>query len=220
MKKQLLIFDMDGLMFDTERINYQSWLAFQEEYDVSFTEKTKTDMNGMTLSAIIDQLTLLFGDRDKAIEFRQKQRAWREREIKSYTGSIKKKGLVGLLDYLKSNEIKAVVASSSPRENVHYLLQKENVFHYFDAVFTGDMCSLGKPDPEIFLKTLESMNIQGKDAIVLEDSVHGAIAAKRANIDCFIVPDSSFTYHPDYPESARIFSSLTEIQEFLEGVKK
>lgn len=126
-----------------------------------------------------------------------------------------KKGLVSLLQYLKENSYKTIVATSSNRDRVDKILKQAGITEYFDDSICGDEVTKGKPDPEIFLKACQKLGVSTDEAIVLEDSEAGIQAGSTAGIRVICVPDMKYP-EKQYEEKAyRILSDLNEVKEFL-----
>lgn len=94
MKYDLIIFDMDGLMFDTEIFYYQSWKAFEDKYNFRFDIETRNRIAGMNEDNVRDEFAKILGDYDKAKSLRDEINAYRKEGLKNYEDSIKKKDLL------------------------------------------------------------------------------------------------------------------------------
>ncbi|OYP60804.1 hypothetical protein CG709_00045 [Lachnotalea glycerini] len=94
---------------------------------------------------------------------------------------------MSFLKLLKQKGKILVLATSSSREGVSVGLKKLGIYEQFDYILTGDDVKMAKPDPEIFLKSLQLVNVKADEAVVIEDSLSGALAAQRANIEVIIV---------------------------------
>lgn len=212
MKYDLIIFDMDGLMFDTEIFYYKSWKVFEDKYNFRFDMATRNRIAGMNEDNIRDEFAKIFGDYYKAKSLRDEINAYRREGLKNYKDSIKKEGLVELLDFLKANGIRACIASSSDKEKILYLIDKENIEDYFDFVVSGGDFINSKPDPEIFEKTAEIAKVDKNRALILEDSHNGYLAAKASGIDYLIIHDTSFdkTFTAD-----REVDSLLDVVDYI-----
>lgn len=212
MKYDLIIFDMDGLMFDTEIFYYKSWKAFEDKYNFSFDIATRNRIAGMNEANIRDEFAKIIGDYDKAGKLREEVNDYREKRLRETKESFKKEGLADLLDFLKANGIRACIASSSDKEKILYLIEKENIGDYFDFVVSGGDFENSKPDPEIFEKAAEIANVDKSRALILEDSHNGYLAAKASGIDYLIIHDKSFdkTFTAD-----REVESLLDVIEYI-----
>ena len=103
MKYKLIIFDMDGLMFDTELMYYNSWFEFTDKYDFNFDENMRTKLVGKNEEAIRNELIKLLGSEEEVKMLRKDLNAYRRNYFKTYTTSLKKEGLQELLDFAKGN---------------------------------------------------------------------------------------------------------------------
>ncbi len=215
MKIEGIIFDCDGLMFDTERIGRQNWMNIIQKYDLDADDSFFSAITGSgptffeeimnSRPDIKVHLPEIEGNRfpiiAKAIEER---------------GNINKEGLVELLKYLKeSGQYKVCIASSSPVSYVEWLVSTIGYDYPFDYIIGGDNVEKAKPDPEIFLKVAQQIDVRPENILVIEDSKNGHIAAKRANmhrmfIQDMIVPDEEFREYIEFEEE-----SLLGVIDFL-----
>ena len=185
---KLVIFDMDGLMFDTERRHYEATIqAFKDlniEIDTELLKNGVGTQNFDLNSIVLSELPPGF---DLTEHFHKSRQKYLEDIL--VHGVPKKPGLDQLIQTLKANNIKIAVGTSTRRERAELYLRNAQVFELFDWVVTGSDITSSKPDPEIFLTACFWAAVPPKHALVLEDSIHGAIAAQRAGIKCIIVPD-------------------------------
>lgn len=212
MKYKLIIFDMDGLMFDTEIMYYNSWFEVSHKYDFNFNEDLRNRLTGKNEESVREELFKILGSKEKVISLREDLEGLREDYFKTYTNSIKKEGLEDLLYYARENNIKCALASSSNREKIDFLLEKEKIWDFFDYIISGEDVEKSKPDPEIFIKAKENFNILDKEALILEDSYNGYLACKKSNMDYLIIHDSSFD---KYFEANREAKNLREVIKYL-----
>lgn len=192
MKYKIIIFDMDGLMLDTEKFYYESWFKFSKDYDFVYSNEKRKLLAGMNGPTIRNIIAKELGSEQKAKELRENLESYRREYFLNFKGDLKKEGLINLLDYLKENEIDAIVASSSSREKISYLLKNQNIDHYFKFVVSGHEVENGKPDPDIFIEALNQAGYKKEEALILEDSYNGYKAAKASGMDYIIIHDSSF----------------------------
>ena len=149
-----VIFDMDGLMFDTEMIAKKGWKRVGKELGFIVTDKMLEEVTGLDVENTRKVFMKYLGDDFDYYE----ARALRYNYSVSYMdehGVPLKKGLLELLGFLKEKGIKCAVATSTSKDRAEYNLKSTNVLDFFDAVVCGDMVQRGKPEPDIFLKAAE-----------------------------------------------------------------
>lgn len=184
---ELVVFDVDGLMLDTESV----WkIAFDKAGD-------KYGIKDMG-STLFPKLIGKSGRDEKEVLDRYLSSDIQELVIKEWErigyGMLEKEvpvkpGLNEILDFLDAHHIKKAVATTTRRELTEERLKRVGVYDRFDYVLCGDEVINRKPDPEIYLSVLKKMDTDARNALVLEDSVVGVEAAYRAGIDCIQVPD-------------------------------
>ncbi len=200
---EAVIFDMDGLMFDTEAISVKAWDYAGEQMGLG-----KTGYMAIRLAGC----SKIMKDKILAEEFQGKYRwddfgpylaEYRRQYFQTHEVPVKK-GLYRLLDYLEKEHYKMAVASATQRSGVEENLEKTGVRRYFDVVIGGDMVAASKPDPDIFLKACEMLEEEPERCYVLEDSRYGLYAAHSAGCHACMVPD---LWQPD-----------SAVREFVEGI--
>lgn len=182
-------------MLDTEIVHFKTWLKYAKKYGFNYDISKRHIYAGMTDKQVVSVLGREMGDFQKAKAMREEILLERKKIFSDPSISLKKKGLIELLDYLDTNGISYMIASSSGRNRIEYLLDKEGLLNRFKNIISGDDVKNSKPSPEIFLKAVEKMGCKKQEALILEDSENGYLAAKRSNINYMIIPDSSFEYN-------------------------
>lgn len=211
------IFDMDGTMFDTENFYYQTWREIAKMNNFSFDLEDKILLSGRKMDESISYMVEKFSmDRQKAVEIRKDLNDLREEKFEKIDYSLKKSGLVELLDYLKKNNKKLALASSSEKDRVDFLVDREGVRNYFDLIISSDNIVEGKPNPEIFNFAMEKLNADKNKTYILEDSLSGIKAAKASGAVAVLIvdlDDSELIKN----EADLVFSSLEEFLDFLKN---
>lgn len=183
-----ILFDMDGLMIDSEQVTFECFRDVLKKQFLEVTPAYYATTIGLNHDAGKKRYLEEFGkdfDFDKALIEMRELRAKRYNE----EGVPLKKGLLHLLDYLKEKGIECVVASSSSRKTVKDTLKRAGVLSYFKDIVCGDDITHSKPDPEIFLEGLKKLNLNKDEVLILEDSPAGVEAANRADIFVVCIPD-------------------------------
>ncbi len=209
-KKKLFIFDMDGLMFDTERLVYECYLETAKVHGFEMQPLVFKHVIGKTHPDIIKTLQTIYQE-DEAILNWRKDIAELKYQLIEERGTVRKKlGLIEILDFAKHHDAKIAVASSSKREVIDWYLDLEGIEAYFDVKVAGDEVRRGKPDPEVFLTACHKAGIHPSHAIVMEDSPAGVKAANRAGITSFHVKDD-LSDLPSYGGRIKIAPDLSTL---------
>lgn len=188
MKKiEAIIFDMDGLMFDTEKLWIDAVIRANKEDGYQVPIELAVECIGKrtmeTDKLLADKLKINSKDYRKIIN------KYMDEDIKE-NGLRIKKGLVELLDYLKNTNIKLAIASSSEGDYVKDKLKEANIDEkLFTSIIGGDMVKIPKPDPYIYLKSCEILNVKPENTICLEDSDYGIRSAYDAGLIPILIPD-------------------------------
>lgn len=207
-----VIFDMDGLMFDTERVFIAAWDYAGEKIGIGKAGYMVYKTLGMNIISSNNVWKNEFGDKYNQEELRKYTREY----LKQYYAKNKvpvKHGLYILLDYLKSINCKMAVASSSPKREVEKHLEDAGIREYFSGIICGDMVGKSKPAPDIYLKACELINTKPEECYALEDSKNGLLSAYHAGCKVIMIPD---LWQPD----DQIQKILTGKYDDLEQVKK
>ena len=214
--KKAVIFDMDGLMIDSERVTYNEYvkkLAQLGHHD--FTEELYRNCLGKNKPGICQVFIDHYGQDFPMTEVWDDVHVWIDESLRQYVP--KKKGLVELLEYLKANNYKTIVATSSGRARVDEILKNADLTKYFDDTICGDEVTHGKPHPEIFLTACQKLDVKPEEALVLEDSEAGILAAYDGHIDVICVPDMKYPEQQFVEKVTKIVDSLDEVIDYLKA---
>lgn len=212
-----VIFDMDGLMFDTESVLFKAWDYAGERIGIGkaghMTIKT-LGMNGSMSRTIWQEV---YGDNydEEALSLHTKEFL---ADYYRKNGVPLKLGLLELLSYLRDNKYKLALASSSPSWEVKKHLTDVGIIDYFDTIISGDMVALSKPNPSIYLEVCRRLGVNPKECFVLEDSKSGLLSAYHAGCKIIMVPD---LWQAD-SEIEKIlyakFNNLIEVKSYFENI--
>lgn len=207
------IFDMDGLLFDTERIFQLYWHAIAKERGLILASDFIGSITGTSGEMMNRILEKYYGVSDgEVIQKDCKGRVLHhlEREVPIKTGTVE------ILRRCRALGIRTAVASSSPVRQIKNNLKNTGLEIYFDALVSGDEVEHGKPAPDIFLLAAERIGIPAEDCAVFEDSPHGIEGALRARMKAVMIPD---LLPPIDEHSGRIevYKDLKEAAEELFG---
>ncbi len=215
MKIKGVIFDMDGLMFDTELLTFKIWneILTEKGYDYSFEIYKQTI--GIRTVEVKKYYADLYGESFNYDEIYKEaiERFWKYTETK---GVPIKEGLFELLDFLKEQKIKIALATSTTTKSAREILRRANVLEYFDKLVCGDMVTNGKPHPEIFLKAVKELELKAEDCVGLEDSINGIKSLYSANIKAIMVPDLIEPTDEIKPMIYKVSKNLKEVIELID----
>lgn len=221
MKKEikLFIFDMDGLMFDTEPISAQCWQAAAAQFGYDVPDEAFFAVLGMNQITAGDVFRRFLGSDFPYETVRRVKLAYQERYYQEHDIPVKA-GLEQCLDYARQKKIACAVASSSPLVQIRYLLKKTGLLPYFTLLQSGEEIAHGKPAPDIFLTACRHLSVAPSQAVVFEDSAIGLQAAHAADIAAVWIPDLGTV--PEDVAGAIWFrcASLAEVPQRLEREKE
>ena len=206
-----VIFDMDGLMFDTEKVFIKAWDYAGDKIGIGKAGFMVYKTLGMNIAASYNVWKEEFGDRYDQAELKKYTKEFLKKYYDENTVPVKK-GLYILLDFLKSKQCKMAVASSSPRWEVEKHLKDAGVKDYFLDIICGDMIKNSKPAPDIYLKACELIDAEPAECYALEDSKNGLLSAYRAGCKPIMIPD---LWQPD----EEIMKIITAKYDDLEQLK-
>jgi HAD superfamily hydrolase (TIGR01509 family) len=208
-----VIFDMDGLMLDTEPLYKIAWQRAAVDCGHPISEELYARLIGRTRIAGEEILRNQFGTSFSLDRFRD---ACARREAAAFAETLPsmKPGLKGLLDFLEARGISLAVATSTERPIAHAQLGGHGLLPRFSTVTTGDEVVNGKPSPDLFLLTAERLAVEPVQCLVLEDSEAGVMAAHRAGMRVDCVPDNKAPSPVEALADAR-FQSLEEVTAHL-----
>jgi HAD superfamily hydrolase (TIGR01509 family) len=203
-----VVFDMDGLMFDSERVEYAAWRTAAAQYGYVYTEELHRSFVGRRDADCEHDLAAHFGANFPNAKIRELAHShWYEQV--STKGMPVKPGLTELLDYLDTAKLPKAIATSTIRSRS--LLSLGSLAKRFDVLVCGDEVVHGKPAPDIYLRTADCLALPPGDCLVLEDSPAGVEAAQRAGMMVVQVPDLA----PAVPGAHGVCRTLYEVTDLL-----
>ena len=212
-----IIFDMDGLMIDSERVTFECYQERLKDMNLTMDEEFYKTLLGKPIKGIYQRFYDVYGN-DFPIENVIQDVHQLMAERFETEGVPVKKGLVELLHYLKDNNYKTIVATSSNRNRVDKILAQAKITEFFDDSICGDEVTKGKPNPEVFLKSCQKLGVNVDEAIVLEDSEAGIQASYDANIKVICIPDMKYPEKQYEEKTFKILKDLTEVTAYLKSL--
>lgn len=215
MAVKAVIFDMDGVLFDTEKLCMDSWVAIAGERGIPDMEIFFPRCIGRNLTDTRALFREFYGESYDYEVFRKQASAWFHRYIEQ-NGAPVKKGVKELLAYLRQGGYLIGLASSTSRPAVEDLLDRTGIREYFMNLTTGDMVEHSKPRPDIYLMACNSLKVDPTQTVAIEDSPNGIRAAHAAGMIPVMVPDLIPPDQEMQDKSAVICRDLLEVMRFLD----
>lgn len=217
MEIKAVLFDMDGLMVDTESLSTEAFINSAKAQGYNMTKEETLKVLGFTKANIyqfwIDYFQGTNVDGKKLVDDHYEY----IKNVLYTVGPEKMPYVEELLKYLRENNYKIAVASSSDTADIKNNLEKTKLEKYIDEIASGAEVENGKPAPDVFLLAAKRLGVDPKDCLILEDSKAGIKAGKASGAMVFMVPDM-YTVDKECEDTAdRILTNLGEVIEILEG---
>lgn len=212
-----VIFDMDGVIFDTERMFLECIKPAAEKYGLVGIEDVARECIGLTDVETKRLMRERFGEEAplEAID-QEAVRIFQKRYQEE--GLTVKEGAADLLEYLKEAGARIAIGSSTEHDIVEMELRDAGLLEYFDVLACGDMVEHSKPEPDVFLLAAKMLPGPEKiaECIIIEDSFNGVIAARRAGATVFMVPDLLDPTEEIRAMADEVFESLVDVKKWFE----
>ncbi|WP_282015325.1 hexitol phosphatase HxpB [Marinifilum flexuosum] len=206
-----VIFDMDGLLIDSEPF-------WQESENLVF--------NSLGINTSKEMFEIFMGKRiDEVVDAMWEIQTWNHKSktevvdtiVNNVIKLVKEKGkaltgVYNVLENLKKSSIKVGLASSSKMKIIEAVLDKLNIREYFEVVHSAEYEEYGKPHPQIFISTAKMLGVNPNECLVFEDSLNGVISALAANMKCFAIPESGALNLRKFIISNKILNNLNEFK--------
>lgn len=206
------IFDMDGLLFDTETMYQQTWKELAEEQNIILGSGFVNAVSGTSGSKMCRVLEEYYHTADGSVIMDECMRRMKEKLKKSVP---LKKGVREILEYFRENRIKLAVASSTAKQQIEDNLRTADIRKYFDRIVSGTEVEHGKPAPDIFLYAAEMINCKPEECYVFEDSLNGVRAGVAAKCQTIMIPDMFQATKEMYKICRGVYPDLLRAREEL-----
>lgn len=214
-----VVFDMDGILFDTERLIADCWIQIAKEENLPRMEEVLLICIGRNSADSKQILREEYGENFDADLFMMRSSELFHASIQE-NGIPVKKGMYELLSYLKEEGIPLALASSTREKSVLSHLNQAGIRIYFPVIICGDMVKHSKPDPEIYLLACKKLGVLPECTYAVEDSFHGITSAYRAGMKPIMVPDLIEPTKEVREMVIAVYSDLLEVKKFFCTLKK
>lgn len=213
---QAVVFDMDGVLFDTEILCMKSWMAIAEKHHLPDMEVIFPKCIGLNANDSKRIVMEAYGENFDYPYFREETAKW-FREYIETNGLPVKPGVYQILEWLTASHWKVALASSTRRESVYSHLEKAGIRDCFSVVITGDMVEHSKPRPDIYLLACRELGVEPKQCYAIEDSPNGIRSAHAAGMRPIMVPDMIQPDEEMRRLSTVVLQDLREVLTYLQS---
>ncbi len=211
-----VIFDMDGILIDTERWLNKYWCQAALEAGFAMKPEHALEIRSLDTKLTEPYLKSIFGEEFDYQKIRMRRRELVNEHIKQH-GIDKKPGVDEILAYLKEKGIKAAVATATEPVRAKEYLTAIGVYEKFDQVISATTVKNGKPAPDVYLYACEQIGEKPEDCIAVEDSPNGVLSAYRAGLRVVMVPDLS---EPDEETAKLLAKKVAKLDDMISFLEK
>lgn len=209
-----IIFDLDGVLLETEYYQWQGWVIPLREFGIELTKEKYFDYAGKNGKQIEKELIQDFNLNIEEGELLSKKEPmlikWFLEEKLNYMPYVRE-----ALDFF-NNKFKLVLCSGGPREEVISKLKNAGLIEYFPIIVAGSDVEKSKPAPDIYFKAQELIGLPKEECLAIEDTQYGLQAAKDAGLNCVSIPNE-YSLKQDFSRADMICKSLKELVEYFNG---
>lgn len=200
-----LVFDFDGLILDTETPSYEAFLEIYRDYGIELPLETYAQCIGTTFE-VFNPYSYLSECLGQGIDTDLVKNQFRTKYRERLECQKLRSGVTDYLEEATQLNLKIGLASSSSLAWIQPYLERYNLANYFSSICTSDHVEKVKPDPELYIQSLNNLGVSGEETISFEDSLNGLKAAKAAGLNCVIVPNELTKYSPFFEHNLLINS--------------
>ena len=209
------VFDMDGVLIDTEKLYVRFWRQSAADFGYNMTVEHVFGIRSLARKYANVKLKGIFGEEFPCNQVREHRTELMDAYIAEH-GVETKKGIFTMLDFLRDRGIKIAVATATPRERAVKRLEEIGALPYFDVIVCGDMIQNGKPEPDLYLKAASELGLLPESCAAFEDSPNGIKAAYSAGCQAVMIPDLTPPDAEIMPMLSAVYDSLDEATGFFE----
>lgn len=214
MKIKGVIFDMDGVILDSEKLYVRFWCEAGRFYGFPMEEKHALSIRSMAQPLASEKLRGIFGSSFDYDAVRSKRVELMDKYVEE-NGIELKDGAEDLLVYLRENGYRIALATATPPERAEKYLRAHDLYEYFDVTVSASMVSLGKPAPDIYLRAAEMLGLSAQSCLALEDSPNGIRSASSAGCVTVMVPDLDKPDDDILPLLHSVANGLCDVKRIL-----
>ena len=207
---QAVIFDMDGVIIDSEPFWEEAEIEIFNKYDVPMTLAMCQEMKGRKIDEVVTHFHKKYGFKNISNKLLVEEIIAKMQELISEKGKAMP-GLYELLGFIKKKEYKIGLASSSKMELIEAVIEKLKIKSFFEVIHSAEFEPAGKPEPFVYISTAKKLNIQTQNCIAIEDSYLGIQSAQRAGMRTIAIPEKQIYFDKKFEIADYKVKSLNEI---------
>lgn len=211
-----VIFDMDGLMVDTERLLQRFWVEAAAEFGYPMKPEHVLDIRSMSAPYAEGHLKRIVCPDFDYTKVRERRKELMNEYIRQ-NGIDKKPGLDELLERIRLSPLKAAVCTATDYPRTEWYLKSIGVFDKFDEFICGNMVKNGKPAPDIYIRACEQLGLDPRECVALEDSPNGVISAAVAHLNVIMIPDLTQPSRDILPLTYAVCETLDKAGDVIFG---
>ncbi|MDO5124911.1 MAG: HAD family phosphatase [Ruminococcus sp.] len=209
-----VVFDMDGIIFDTERMYLEAWKFIGKRDNIADVDQSARSCIGLSVVDSVALMKAKYGQDFSIEKYHNEIETMVKEQIKN-NGMPIKSGAVEILEYLNNIGFTVGLASSTKYDKIISHLERAGIREYFSVIMGGDMISHSKPNPEIYIKACEKLGVAPCNTIAIEDSQNGIRSAFGADMMPLMVPDLIEPTDEILAMTCGKFENLFEVMQFL-----
>ena len=214
-----IVFDMDGVLIDSERLVLKAWLHVGSQLGIPGLNELFYRAIGTTHAHTATLFAETFGDSVDYLDFRDRVRAYFY-NVLTVNGAPLKKGVRELLDWLKAEGWSIAIASSTREAGVRLNMERTGIISYFDVIIGGDMLKVSKPAPDIYLRACAELGADPRISFAVEDSYNGIRSAHAAGMHALMVPDMVPANDEMRSLARAVLPDLLAVRDWLEAKER
>ena len=207
-----VIFDLDGVLVDTERLHYLTWVEVLKPFGINFTKEDYFNYAGKREDVIEVELIKNYNLKniEKNFLFNQKRglsKKWiKSKELKLMPYSKE------AVEYFANKKVKLAICSGGYKDEIIVKLKRTGFYPFFPIIVSGGEIERGKPYPDIYLLAAKKLGLSPKECLAFEDTQYGLESAKSAGLTCFAIP-GEFSVKQDFSKADKVFANFKKMIE-------